>query len=70
MQWIALVILTSGCIIQRIGYPHDQEKPNQNHDSQNAKNDKDLKNLLEYVLRKTEIFWIILQVHLRIILDE
>ena len=70
LQWIALVILTTGCIIQRIGYPDDQEKATKNRDSQNVPNNQDLTNLLEYVLRKTEIFWIILQVHLRLLLVE
>ena len=62
MQWIALAILTVGCIIQRLSFSDDPVKTNRNLGSQNIQHSQDLKDLLLYVLSKTEILWIFLQV--------
>ena len=49
-------------MIQRLSFSDDPVNTSHNLGSQNTQHSQDLKNLLLYVLSKTEMFWIVLQV--------
>ena len=67
LQWVALFILTIGVIVQRVSFFDDKvekdlTKENNVTNSENLPVIANHENLLQFILGKTEMLWILLQV--------